>query len=120
MEKSAKLILNERKYESNTKRHQAMVKEEDDYRTEKYAQYNDTRKEKRQRTIDHDDHINELGYVRYKKDNKRRETDLESVRQRDLSSARESFLKLRISMDVTERKQRENEENFDRSALEAK
>ena len=120
MEKSAKLILNERKYESNTKRHEQMVKEEDDYRMEKFAQYNDKCKEKRQRTIDHDEHINELGYARYKKDNKKRELDLEQAKQRDLSSARESFLKLRMSMEVTERKQRENEENFNRSALEAK
>ena len=97
-----------------------MVKEEDDYRNEKFAEYNNVRKEKRQRTLDHDEHINELGYARYKKDNKKRETDLEAVKQRDLSSARESFLKLRMSMEITERKQRENEENFNRSALEAK
>ena len=44
MEKSAKLILKERKYESNTKRHAKMVKEEDDYRTEKFQSIQETRK----------------------------------------------------------------------------
>ena len=49
-----------------------------------------------------------------------RETDIERVKQRDLMSARESFLKLRSSMEITERKQKEAEDNFNRSALEAK
>ena len=44
MEKSAKLILKERKYESNTKRHAKMVKEEDDYRAEKFQSIQETRK----------------------------------------------------------------------------
>ena len=44
MEKSARLILKERKYESNTKRHAKMVKEEDDYRNEKFQSLAEQRK----------------------------------------------------------------------------
>lgn len=47
MEKSARLMLKERKYESNTKRHQKMVKEEDDYRIEKFQSLAEQRKQKR-------------------------------------------------------------------------
>lgn len=104
MEKSARLMLKERKYESNTKRHQKMVKEEDDYRIEKFQSLAEQRKQKRQTTIEHDEYLDKLGYDRYKKDNKTRESDITRVKQRDLMSARDSFLKLRVSMELTERK----------------
>ena len=120
MEKSARLMLKERKYESNTKRHQKMVKEEDDYRNEKFQSLAEQRKQKRQTTIEHDEYLDKLGYDRYKKDNRTRESDIARVKERDLMSARDSFLKLRVSMELTERKQKQAIENFNRSALEAK
>ena len=52
MEKSAKLILKERKYHSNIKRHEKMMKEENLYRTEKFEELNDVRRDKKQITID--------------------------------------------------------------------
>jgi len=37
MEKSAKLILKERRYESNTKRHEKMMNEDKDFMCEKFG-----------------------------------------------------------------------------------
>jgi len=68
MEKSAKLILKERRYESNAKRHEKMVEVEGSYRAEKFQQVNDKRYENKQRTIEHDTQLNELGFERYKSD----------------------------------------------------
>ena len=47
MEKSAKMILKERRYESNAKRHQKMVDEESAWRNSKYEEINEARKGKR-------------------------------------------------------------------------
>mmetsp|Transcript_35507 Transcript_35507/g.43491 ORF Transcript_35507/g.43491 Transcript_35507/m.43491 type:complete len:85 (-) Transcript_35507:946-1200(-) len=75
---------------------------------------------KREKTIEHSQHLDKLGYDRYRKDTRKVESHIESVRKRDLQSARDSFLKLRSSMEMTERKQKESEDNFNRSALEAR
>ena len=41
LEKKANQILKERRYESNTKRHQKLMEEEDLYRVEKFATINE-------------------------------------------------------------------------------
>lgn len=68
MEKSAKLILKERRYESNVKRHEKLMQEEELYRNEKFATIDEKRKDRRQFTIDHDKHLDKLGIERYHKD----------------------------------------------------
>ena len=45
MEKSAKLILNERKYESNIKRHNKLMAEEDSYRQDHFLTLTEKRNE---------------------------------------------------------------------------
>ena len=79
MEKSAKLILKERRYDSNVKRHEKLMQEEEEYRVEKFATVNEKRKERRQYTIDHDQHLDKLGLDRYKKDQKAVEEHIEVV-----------------------------------------
>ena len=75
MEKSAKLILKERKYNSNVRRHEKLLKEEELYRNDKYSELKEEREAKRRTTIEHDKHLDRLGYERYKKDTK----DIEAV-----------------------------------------
>jgi len=41
MEKSAKLILKERRYESNTKRHEKLIQEDKDFMSEKFGGLNE-------------------------------------------------------------------------------
>lgn len=102
------------------KRHAKMMKEEQLYRTEKFEELNESRKDKRQITIEEDLRLKQLGYERFKKDTKDVEESIEKARQSELAHAKQSFLKLRASMEMTERKQKEAEENFNKSAVEAK
>ena len=102
------------------KRHAKLMKEEQLYRTEKFEELNESRKDKRQITIEEDLRLKQLGYERFKKDTKDVEESIEKARQSELAHAKQSFLKLRASMEMTERKQKEAEENFNKSAVEAK
>ena len=120
MEKTAKLILKERKYDSNMKRYQKVQKEETEYRHHKFDQVKDSRCEKFQLTVDEGMRLHQLGYERYKRDAKDVEKEIETARLKELKHARESFLKLRSSMELTERNQRDAIENFNQSAVEAK
>lgn len=120
METSAKLILKERRYDSNMKRHQKMQKEDEIFRNDKFDQLIEQRREKRNTTIEEDIHLNQLGYERFKKDRKDVEGWIEKARKTELQQAKDSFLRLRGSMELTDKKQNEAEENFNRSAVEAK
>ncbi len=120
MEKSAKLILKERRYESNTKRHQKLVEEENMFNIDKFNSIKDMRSSRRQHTIDHDANLDKLGYIRYKNDTKQVEEYIEKVQSKELGRARESYAKLQLSMEITEKKQKDAEESFNLSAEQAK
>ena len=79
MEKNAKLILKERRYESNTKRHAKYLEEEELYRKDKFLTINEKRSYRRQYTKDHDKELDRLGYDRYKKDKRDVEEHVQSV-----------------------------------------
>ena len=70
MEKSAKLILKERRYESNTKRHEKMVTEEAEWRKDHYIELSEQRAEKLRFKNEHNDKLDMLGYKRYLRDDK--------------------------------------------------
>ena len=57
MEKSAKLILNERKYESNIKRHDQQMAEEESYRRSIYMTMQEKRDEAKLFTEKHDNKL---------------------------------------------------------------
>ena len=120
MEKSAKLILKERRYESNAKRHEKFQAAEQSFRREAFMTINEHRSQRRQHTIDHDAKLDRLGVERYKKDTKDVEEYIEKVQQKELQRARESYLKLQRSIEQTEQKQKEAEETFNMQADEAK
>ena len=104
MEKTAKLILKERRYESNTKRHAKLMADEESYRNDKFATIADQRKQRRQYTKDHDAKLDRLGIERYRRDQKEVEEHIELVQNKELKRARESYLNLQRSMEATERK----------------
>ena len=53
MEKSAKLILKERRYESNTKRHEKLMAEESEWRRDHYNELSEKRSDKLRYTKEH-------------------------------------------------------------------
>ena len=70
MEKSAKLILKERRYESNTKRHEKLMAEESDWRKDHYLELSEKRSDRLRFTKEHNEKLDMLGYKRYLKDDK--------------------------------------------------
>ena len=79
MEKTAKLILNERRYESNTKRHQKHLEDESMYRKDQFESLKEKRMERRQVVKEHDQRLGQKGYERYKKDHKAIEENVEKT-----------------------------------------
>ena len=53
MEKSAKLILKERRYESNTKRHEKLMAEESEWRRDRFNELSEKRSDKLRYTKEH-------------------------------------------------------------------
>ena len=68
MEKSAHLILKERRYHTNLKRHNKMMAEEESFRVQHFYDLTEKRNEARQFTLENDQRLDDLGYDRYKKD----------------------------------------------------
>ena len=114
MEKSAKLILNERKYESNIKRHNKLMAEEDSYRQDHFLTLTEKRSEVKQIFTEHNDKLDQLGYVRYKRDLSEVEANEIRKQQKQLEQARDSFLQLRRSIEVTEKKERDWHDDFNK------
>ena len=79
MEKTAKLILNERSYESNTKRHEKHLEDESLYRKDHFESLKEKRSERRQYVKDHDHKLGQKGYERYKKDHRAIEENIEKT-----------------------------------------
>lgn len=104
MEKSAKLILKERKYESNTKRFEKMMKEESEYKKDLYQELAEKRSERLRFTKEHDKRLDELGVQRYKRDKKEVEASLERAKIQQLERAKDSYLRLHASMEICEKK----------------
>ena len=70
MEKSAKLILKERRYESNTKRHEKMMQEESEWRRDHYLELSEKRADRMRYTKEHNDKLDMMGFKRYLKDDR--------------------------------------------------
>lgn len=70
LEKSAKLILKERRYESNAKRHEKLRVEESEWRKDHYLELTEKRSDRLRFTKEHNDKLDVLGYKRYLKDDK--------------------------------------------------
>ena len=75
---------------------------------------------RRQHTLDHDANLDRQGYIRYKNDTKQVEEYIEKMQTKELNRAKESYAKLQMSMEITEKRQKDHEENFKMEADEAK
>ena len=87
LEKSAKLILKERRYESNTKRHEKMISEEAEWRREHYIELTEKREDKMRFTKEHNDKLDILGYKRYLRDDKEVNEKYRQVKELELQKA---------------------------------
>ena len=120
MEKTAKLILNERRYESNTKRHLKHLEDESLYRKDHFESLKEKRSERRQYVKDHDHKLGQKGYERYKKDHRAIEENIEKTQANEKQHAVDVFINQKKQMATTEQKEKEWVEQFDLSAQEAK
>ena len=84
MERSAKLTIKERRYESNTKRHQEQMNYEKEVRDEHFYEVSAKREDKIKYTKEHDAEIDRKGYEKYKKDHKETEERIEDQANRQL------------------------------------
>ena len=87
LEKSAKLILKERRYESNTKRHEKMISEEVEWRKDHYIELTEKREDKLRFTKEHNDKLDMLGYKRYLRDDKEVNEKYRQVKEAELQRA---------------------------------
>ena len=120
LEKSAKLILKERRYESNTKRHEKMISEEAEWRREHYIELTEKREDKMRFTKEHNDKLDILGYKRYLRDDKEVNAKYRQVKEVELQRAQETYSKLHASMEITDKKQRDALELFNTQVEESK
>ena len=120
LEKSAKLILKERRYMSNTKRHEKEQIDIENDRSQAIQDVIDKRTNVRQITLEKDAELDDKGYSRYRKDHREVEQQMEKIKNQQLYNAEESYLKLRSSMEITEKQQRDAIVDFNKSADEAK
>ena len=77
MERTAKQVLKERRYESNTKRHQQQMDYEKEEREAHFFEVQTKRDDKIRITKEHDHELDRKGYERYKKDTKDVEEHIE-------------------------------------------
>jgi len=90
------------------------------FMAEKFQTINEQRQNARKLTLDHEAKLDRMGYDRYRQDKKQVEEYIEKVQRKELERARDSYLKLQQSMELSERKQKDYVENFNREAEEAK
>lgn len=107
MEKTAKLILNERRYESNAKRHEKHLEDESLYRKDHYEQLKEKRTERRQYVKDHEHKLSQKGYERYKKDHRANEERIEKTQANEKQRVEDMFMNQKKQMAITEKKEKD-------------
>lgn len=102
MEKSAKLILKERRYESNTKRHEKMLAEDAEWRKDHYNELSEKRSDRLRYTKEHNDKLDQMGYRRYLRDDREINEKVRKVKEDEKVRAYETYQRLHASMEVTD------------------
>ena len=119
MEKNAKLILKERRYESTLKKHEKHLREERHYREDQFFTINEERERARKSTLDKDQQLDDNGYSRFKKDTKDVEARYKTSKEIEQQKAHETYVSLHKAMEASEKKERDWVEEFNYSAMEA-
>ena len=119
MEKSAKLILQERRYESNTKRFEKELEMAELDRRERFQSLNMGRNERRQRTLEADQMLEDKGHRRYKKDHREIEKRLAEHEKQEQERIHAGYLRLHQNMENIEQKKKAADDLFDIEVLEA-
>ena len=83
MEKNARLILKERRYQSTLKKHEKALREEAHYREDQFFTINEERERARKSTLDKAQKFDDLSYVRFKKDTKDVESRVQTSKERE-------------------------------------
>ena len=97
-----------------------MMAEEESFKVQHFYDLTEKRNEARQFTLENDQRLDDLGYDRYKKDMSEIEEHVDKEKYKVLQRARDSFIKLRKSIELTEKKELAWNENFNTQASEAK
>jgi DNA-directed RNA polymerase subunit N (RpoN/RPB10) len=97
-----------------------MMQEDANYRRDLYQELAEKRSERRRFTKEHDEKLDDLGVKRYKKDKRMVEEYIEKVKHNELERAKDSYLKLHASMDMTDKKQQEALESWNTQVEESR